>query len=395
MKEQHKKKLLADAADACFFTGIGDLAAQLSQANMAFGIAKVRAVQEALKITPDAHFISAPDATVTRNIDRWKAGFGYGGRLRYSGDFVVLDIKSNCCGMYLGRMADYPSPVELLDRIEDLQGNDRFAAETGTSWDFGTSNHFIHVVRYDQPLHGDRYGVLCHGSGPELRGPGGHGPGLYLNRSPRLQELAEQIPTPWGSLNIIRDPAGVAEFHNGMLRADEFSRDRRTRLVKALFPGIEEVSNLTHQGARGPGDVHLGAVAESGEVLVPVALRADLPIYLLRQLPNLSDSVIEKLGFYESAERLGLLPFVRTANLLPHGGGYTIPGYFAIAKILERGMERVYEMEVRSGQPARAFHSHFRHVPFNYRGEEVIRRVEELAMGEVVTRAVPLYEFMV
>ena len=395
MNEQYQKKLLADAADACFFTGIGDLAAQLSQANMAFGIAKIRAVQEVLGIAPDAHFISAPDATVTRNIDRWKAGFGYGGRLRYSGDFVVLDIKSNCCGMYLGRMGDCPDPEELLDRIDNLQGKDRFATETGTTWDFGTSNHFIHVVRYDQPLHGDRYGVLCHGSGPELRGPGRHGPGLYLNRSPRLQELAEKIVTPWGSLNIIRTPAGVTEFQDGMQRADVLSRDRRTRLVKALFPGIEEVSNLTHQGARGSGDVYLGAVAESGDLLVPVALRADLPIYVLRQLPNLADSVIEKLGFYENAERLGLLPFLRTSNLLPHGGGYSIPGYFAISKILERKMERVYEMEVTSGHPARAFHSHFRHVPFNYRGEEVIRRVEELAMGEVVTRAVPLYEFMV
>ena len=39
---------------------------------MAYGIAKIQFLQEKLGLNPDATFISTPDATITRNVERWK-----------------------------------------------------------------------------------------------------------------------------------------------------------------------------------------------------------------------------------------------------------------------------------------------------------------------------------
>jgi hypothetical protein len=362
---------------------------------MAYGIAKIRHVQEQLGVEPDASFVSAPDATVTRNVDRWLAGFGYGGRIRHGGDFVVLDIRTNCCGLYLGRLDELPDPEAVLGRIRDLQRQDAFRARTGTSWDFGKSNHFIHVLRFQQPIHGSGFGILCHGSGPELRGPGPWGPGLYHSRSPRLRELARRFQTPWGPLDLLVEPAAVQEYWDGYRAAEALSLARREALVEALFPGAVGISNLVHQGALAPNDCILGSVAESGDSLVPIALRADLPVALVRALPNLADDAVEALGFGDRMREMGLEAAVRGANLLPHGGGYALPGYHALAEVLERDGQRIFVMEVNEGEPARAYHTNFRHVPFDYRGEEVVARVESLGMGTVVNRGIPVFEFMV
>lgn len=391
-----ERELLSVAGDALFYTGIGDLAEQLSRRNMAYGVAKIRWTQEQLGLTPDAHFVSAPDATVTRNIPRWQAGFGYGGRIRYSGRFLVLDIKSNACGLFLGRMAAAPEAREVLDRIRALHAGNRFVASTGTSWDFGKSNHFVHLLRFDQPIEGDEYGVLCHGSGPELRGPGPWGPGLYVDRSPRLAELARRVETPWGGLTIIDDPDGVDEFWAGYLETERYSHERRLALAEALFPGVTTVSNLTHQGLLAPNDAIVGSVAEPGEALVPLALRADLPIFLLKGRPNISPEVAQRLGFAERAHRLDLIDALSNANVLPHGGGYALPGYKDIDHVIEGDDgSRIYVMEIASGNSARAFHDNFRHVPFDYRGTEVLDRVIDLDMGTVENRATPIFEFMV
>ncbi len=363
---------------------------------MAYGLAKIRWAQEQLGIVPDASFVSAPDATVTRNIDRWRAGFGYGGRLRHGGDFVVLDIKSNACGLFLGRFDELPEPQQILGQIRDLNSGDSFVNRTSTSWDFGLSNHFVHVLRFEREIEGSRYGVLCHGSGPELRSPGPWGPGLYVNRSPRLAELAKTVETPWGALRILDDQAAINEYWQGYLAAEQHSHARRLKMSRALFPDVVEVANLTHQGALAPNDYLIGGVAEVGRTVVPLALRAELPVYLLAARPSLSDKAQETLGFADRAARMGLVNEVSNANVLPHGGGYSLPGYKSIDRVLElEEGNRVYVMKVADGSGTKAYHDNFRHVPFGYRGEEVLRRVEELGMGEVVNRGLPLYEFMV
>jgi len=108
------------AKEHCFLSGVGDVGEALCGANMPFGIAKIQHVQAELGLRPDATFVGAPDATVTRNTRRWAQGFGYGGRIQWSGDFAVLDIKSNACGMIVAELDDPPPPEEIRERARRL-----------------------------------------------------------------------------------------------------------------------------------------------------------------------------------------------------------------------------------------------------------------------------------
>ena len=393
--DKARREFVERAAAATFFTGTGDLAEKLSEANMRFGLAKIRYVQEKLGFTPDASFVGAPDATITRNIERWQAGFGYGGRIRYSGRFTVLDIKSNCCGIYFGLLPERPERDELLERVISVQQQDAWHASKRDVWDFGKGNHFLSVVRLESPMRDRSYGLLCHGSGPELRAPGPHGPGLYLSASPRLQELAQTVKTPWGGLNILPPGAATEEYWTGFQAAETEAKARRAALVEAIFPDVLQASNHTHQGALAPNDCYLGCVVEPEEGPIPITLRADLPVSLYQIKPNLTDEVLADLGMLERAGEQGLLEHVRKANLLPHGGGYTVPGYSAIASVREIEGVRVYEMAVDPDGGTMAYHSNFRNIPFGYRGEEVVRRVERLQLGTLQGKAVPLFSLMV
>src|SRR5262245_27300882 len=99
---------LQRAREHCFFAGVGDSGMALCEAVAPYGVAKIHHVQEELGLPPDATFVGAPDATITRNPQRWGQGFGYGGAYAWSGELAVLDIKSNACGMLVGALAERP-----------------------------------------------------------------------------------------------------------------------------------------------------------------------------------------------------------------------------------------------------------------------------------------------
>ena len=109
------ERSLERAREHCFVDGVGDAGEALCVANQVYGIAKIHYVQDKLGLPPDATFVGAPDATVTRNETRWRQGFGYGGRIRWTGDFAVLDIKSNACGMIV---ASTPEPLRRENLVE-------------------------------------------------------------------------------------------------------------------------------------------------------------------------------------------------------------------------------------------------------------------------------------
>ncbi len=98
-----KEEFLSQAEKHIFSMGLGDSGSKLCKANMKYGLAKIHYWQESSGITPKATFISTPDMTVTRNVNRWRAGFGYGGKISWGkGDeeIIVLNTKPNACGRF-------------------------------------------------------------------------------------------------------------------------------------------------------------------------------------------------------------------------------------------------------------------------------------------------------
>jgi len=96
-----EKKLLAKANKHIFSTGFGDGSAAIAHANMAYGISKFNHVLKKYGLEPNCTFIGTPDEGITRNKVRWQEGVSYGGKISWGKgkeNFVILDVKPNCCG---------------------------------------------------------------------------------------------------------------------------------------------------------------------------------------------------------------------------------------------------------------------------------------------------------
>jgi hypothetical protein len=391
-----RQTLLQRATAHIFSTGLDDSGARLGLANMRYGLAKIHLAQEALGLAPDATFVAAPDLTVTRNRNRWRSGFGYGGRITWGDghqELIILDLKPNYCGMLVGGLNRLPARDPLLQRVQALQAEELSIEGIPIKWDFGVSNHFITVFRVipldDSSL--PPYAFVIHSSGSELRRENAWGDGLYWDRSEGLQRKAEILDTPFGPLRLLTGPA-ARDYYAFCQRVDAFAKKRRLLVARRLFDDMTLYSNEAHQGLVSMNDMVLGSypVGEGEETILPLTLRADLPAYLVRGRPNLSDGVIEALGLGERARRLGLYHRLRSANIIPHGGGYTFPHFQDVLSVIELGQERYFELSL-GADDSRQIINDVRDLPYAYRGMEVVERVVELGLGELIARLDPIY----
>ena len=388
--------LLQRAEEHIFSTSLDDSGARLGLANMRYGLAKIHLAQEALGLIPDATFVAAPDLSVTRNSGRWRSGFGYGGRITWGDgqqELTVLDLKPNCCGMLVGGLDDPPTRDTLLQRARSLQAEELRIDEIPLKWDFGASNHFITLFRVT-PLDESSlppYAFVIHGAGSELRGESAWGGGLYWNRSEALQRKAEMLETPFGPLRLLTGQA-ARDYYAFFQWVDTFAKRRRLLVGTWLFGETHLYNNDNHQGLASMNDMVLGSylVREGEETLFPLTLQAQLPAYLVKGVPNLSDAVIERLGLGERARRLGLYDRLRSANIVPHGGGYTFPHIQDVVSVIELERERYFELSFGAGD-GRQIVGDVRDLPYAYRGIEVVERVVELGLGKLVARLDPLY----
>ncbi|HZU01819.1 MAG TPA: hypothetical protein VFA10_19265, partial [Ktedonobacteraceae bacterium] len=78
---QHTDLLERASSHVISSLAIDDSAARMAKINMAYGLAKIHWVQQALGYSPDAHFIGAPDMTTTRYSTKWQWGQAIGGML--------------------------------------------------------------------------------------------------------------------------------------------------------------------------------------------------------------------------------------------------------------------------------------------------------------------------
>ncbi|MGD2146325.1 MAG: hypothetical protein PVH41_06510 [Anaerolineae bacterium] len=391
-----RESLLQRAQEHIFSTGLDDSGAKLGLTNMKYGLAKIHLAQEALGASANATFIAAPDLSVTRNSARWKSGFGYGGLVTWGDgelELVILDLKPNCCGMLLGVLDTLPDRDTTLRRLQALRSIELAINGIPLKWDFGESNHFITIYRTVPPSQTDfpPYAVVIHGSGSELRGETPWGPGLYWDRSEALRQRAETLDTPLGSLLVLTGQA-ARDYCDSFQWVDAFAKERRLLIARRLFDDVTVYSNESHQGLTNMNEMALGIYAARGDdaAILPLTLQAHLPAFMLRSRANLSDEVIERMGWVERAKRLGLYDRLRAANLVPHGGGYTYPHIRDVVSVIEIGQERYFELSF-VGAEARQIVNNVRDLPFTYRGLNVVDRTVALGLGEVVAQLDPVY----
>jgi len=390
-----KKEFLNQAEKHIFSMGLGDSGSKLCKANMKYGLAKIHYWQESLGITPKATFISTPDMTVTRNVNRWRAGFGYGGKISWGkGDeeIIVLDTKPNACGMLVGGLEKYPDEKKLLEKVEIFQKKKSFVNKIKVKWDFSKGNHFIEIfsVKPMVEVEVSPYVFVIHGSASELRENSPFGWGLYYDKSPALRKEADCVNTPFGPLPILEGKKAKRYFELYQF-ADAFAKQKRELVAKELFGDCQLISNETHQGLLNYNEILLGAHYINGKSkLYPLTLRADLPAYLLKGCKSLRPESIESLGFVKRARKLGVYQRLRQANLIPHGGGYTFPQLLSVEEVYEIGGKRYFKADAANDRGKQIIFD-VRDIPFIYRGREVALRLLELELGEIAAKLIPLY----
>ncbi|WP_371805712.1 hypothetical protein [Candidatus Lokiarchaeum ossiferum] len=394
----NKTDLLLNARKHYFSLGVDDGAASLCRANFTYGLAKIHYAQHKLGISPNATFISTPDETISRNSRRWSSGYGYGGKLT-TGDpndpLIFVDTKPNACGMLVGGLENLPKPDQIIKNINKVLDSEIYLDNIKLEWDYKKSNHFIDVFETKLAIKSDLqlppYMFIIHGSVPELRKATEKGPGLYYDQSPELRDMCQSIKTPFGNIFYV-EGRNAKEYYHFYQYAKELAAKKRVMAAEILFGKFETLSNPVHQGLLSYGEILLGAqhITEEKSKLFPVALRSDLPSYLITALPNLTDEQIDDLGFENRAKKLGVLKNLKNLNVLPHGGGYKLPHINQVREVLEIDGERFFvcEQEVEDGT---YIFSDVTATQFLYRGKKIIKRIEDLNLGTIEAKLWPKF----
>jgi hypothetical protein len=387
-------QLLRRAAAHLFLCGVNDTAEQLCRANMAFGLAKIQFAERSLGLEPRAAFFGAPDATVTRNIRRWRQGFGYGGQVRWDPTLAVLDSMPNGCGMLVGALDRAPDEAAVRAAARAARESTLTLDGVELQYDLGESNHFVDGLELEQVLSDEvqasdlpQHAFVIHSSGHEHRAGSPLGPGLYYDESVELQRMATTLATPWGELNLLQGEE-ARTYHAFCAAVQDFNLRRRTHFGELLFGPHATVSNATHQGMRGPGVFHLGSYwseRDEPDALFPLTLGPDQPVYLIRPRPSFSAATLERLGWAQRVDELGLREAAQQLNMLPHGGGYRYPHLSRLDRVEADAERRSFWLETSAGGELVRVQD-ARELPFAYRDLEVLDRLVELDLGLPVAR---------
>jgi hypothetical protein len=385
------QETLQELARQSAWTGLAvdDSAGALASVNIQLGLAKMLATQQALGLPLDVSFVASPDLTIPRNRHKWQWGMAIGGKLQW-GDgtqpLVFLDPQINTSTALVATIDQFPTLATLLDRIDHLRAQRIAIDGIEMEWDLGRDNHFLNlyqVVSATEDL-GAEWVVIVHGGEGEVKRPNALGWGLDVEQSAPLRERMHTIATPWGPTRVLTDEA-AAEYYAGFLRYKAYSQQKRRVIAEELFPGGRVISNELHHGYQNINTAVIGAYGfdEDHATILPITLRADVPTYLVRGRPNIRPDLIPDEVSPTLRQRIA------GANLLPHGGGYTFPETTGLVEVLQRAGERY----VVFGTPddGRRVTADLTSIPFAYRGEVVMERVQKWDLASVVATLRPVH----
>jgi hypothetical protein len=393
-----KPDLLSRARQHYFSLGVDDGAANLCQSNFQFGLAKIHFAQNRLGITPNATFVATPDETISRNTARWRSGYGYGGKLVW-GDphdpLIFIDAKPNACGMLVGGLDEIPRPTNIIKNINRILSSEIYIDNIKLKWDFKKGNHFIDVFETDHRAMelGDfpQYMFIIHGSVPELQAETEKGVGLYYDKSETLKDMAKKINTPFGPL-LYLDGTDANDYLEFFEYAKVFAAQKRIKAAEQLFGQFEIISNPMHQGLISFTELLLGAqhISEDSAHIFPVALRGDLPAFLIKSKPNLTPEQIEILGFEKRAQKLDVFDRLTDFNAVPHGGGYAFLHISKVMEVREIDHERFFICE-QENENGISIMNDPSAIEFSYRGKKIINKILDLDLGKVVAKLYPRF----
>lgn len=388
--------LLALAQSRIVSFSVNDSSARLSRMNTQYGLGKIIYALGRRGVPADSVYcVFGPDAGITRNAKRWASGFGYGCLIRWAGaeelgdDILFPEVRPNACGMLVAAVPNVPIPHELLERIQRVKEKRPEINGVPLHWNVGESNHFIEVRRVEdshwEGVHDGDHIVLIHTSPNEFKRE------LY-DFDAWQQRGGGWEETPLGKIFVLEGPL-AREYFASYKQMDKWGQAKRELIARELFGEIRVISNTTHQGLSTINVMRLGlydstdaSTSPSGEPIFPIALRWDLPAYLVRGKPNLTRDQIKRKR--KGLVKKGFVPFLEQINILPHGGGYALPKYMEDCEVIRREGARLFRFVKGDGLYLMSDPSA---MPYKYRGLKVYQRTIDLELCEPVATLQLIY----
>lgn len=380
------EQLLKSAEERVFFLGIKDLTSAVSHRNMLYGLGKMLYVLE-----EGAFCVFGPDATITRNKGRWTSGFGYGCVIRWLDDNIIFpEMRPNGCGMALVGLKERPQQDDLLEGIERLNEEGLFVEGIEIKPDFGKGNHFFEIYKtlevsseVSKILSSEYYAIL-HCSSPERKDE------IY-----GMIDQGEWVETPLGRISVLFDST-AKEYMKLWEDYRLFCKKRRQAIMKEVLGDGEVILDKTHQGLTSMNEIRLGCYDTGNGDIFPIALRWDMPVYIMKGNPNLSVDVIDRMRFKKRAEKTGLLEELKDVNILPHGGGYKIKIPYNEVEVAQKKDSRFFILkESRTKKKIISKYGEIiftnpRELPYDYRGRHVIEKTLEYGLGKPMAKLQPV-----
>lgn len=379
--------ILSLAADRIISFGMNDASLEISRLNASYGLAKIIHALETMGIDSKSAFCAfAPDGGISRNKNRWDAGFSYGCYLRWPGpqegvEITFPQVRPNACGVLVAKVKNHASYRDLCERLSDAKSGSKPTVLNGYKLNLGVSNHFIEVAdvsRSNVDFLDEGDSLVC----------------IHTSPSERKEQLydcsywepfgGKWIETPFGPIFTLSGEL-ARQYYEIYKEVDEFGKLKREAIAKVLFDDIEIVCNPTHQGLDDMNVARLGlynsqdtSTSSSGTPLFPLTMRWDLPIYLLKGKPNVNNKVAGSTDLSRLNSKL--LSYMPSLNILPHGSGYQIP-FSSEGWIIEHnGGRRFFKL---ANEKLNYIFTSPSELPYYYRGSEVLDKIIELDLGEI------------
>lgn len=394
-----KAKLLQEARDEIYSWTITDLTSQLAKEVMSIGLTKIKIFNQEVGIDPnDVVVVFGPDASVTRNKERFDQGVALGCAVATKDYIFPSLLHPNACGYGLYRINGKPSVKEIIKNLKVLKKDGIPIGHRKGKWDVWKSNHFIDILKLDQiyPQFTDYeswlfqgYYVLIHSSQQIAKKKLS-----YWN-----EEEFTKVETPFGMIEGLTDDSrqNYLEFFSKM---EEYSQLKRTSIAHELFgeENITCLSNPCHQGYFQEYDyfvMRLGLYNSrnrSGEKnlpIFPLGFNGYSFIYLYEGCSNIKETYWTQ-NQSQRAKDKDHINFLKKVQLLPHGGGYKLILPFSTVKSVIYDDEPYFDL-FDAPMESRMLIQDIEALEFGYRGpNEVLPLVDRLELGRRVARFTPI-----
>jgi hypothetical protein len=378
---------MVEAEKHLFSLGLSDVAEEMGRINATLFLAKLHYIQEQLGYSRYAIFVGTPDFTFQTSSYKFRDAVPEGGKIVWGDgtyDLVPTEMEPDFCGLLVGAVEDDPSLEGILDALYSMRARDDYYIGNVKVKlrNFRPGSHFLNLYRVEdyEALDLPKMVAVLHTSADEMRN----------QLTSFIQDRGEAMQTPFGRTCILRGDDAL-EYEKRCRYASEFAKEKRKFLFEEIFGRCEVLSNENHYELTGLNEAIIGcqSVHKQGDIL-PITLINGSSAYLIKGRMNISQKVIEELGF-DSRELEGwVYKGLLNANIAPHGGGHKLINIEGVQKVILYPQAKVIIPQHKDKACTEAY-ADMETVLRSYRSEGILKRVQSLGLADHCATLTAIY----